>query len=477
MYDWLSIDAPEDFGDLGDYVEEEYSPDDVADKLEECLSASVKGVLIEHDYVDKDYRSTYYNFYAKKGQRFSSYCVRLHFFGEGVRLTDDLRLEFARDPKQSYFGFMVLRPTPVASIGRTILSVEAVDGFHGALITSEHVVHLLGERLSIEGFPYMEQHTDISVCAHAACWSILRHFSSRYRQYSEFLIHDISQMASPHDPGGLLPSRGLRIDEACRVFSSAGLFPDVYNREGFPDGKFYRLLMAYVDSGIPIFAVMTEKTHAFTIIGHGAAEVKDLDPNIPGPHYWWDAINSYLVVDDNFMPYRRVGSLDSETDYEVNDIDAFVVPLPDKIFLPAEATEQFARNVLNATPLGLDLKHIKTPVIRYFLTTSARFRHFVKDCASLVPQNLYRALLGMALPQFLWVVQLGDIASVQGGKFDVLALIDATASERDEWPYFFMHDQKTGVFWDRAYNDSREISFDRKLEYWLPFKGNLRGYI
>ena len=49
----------------------------------------MKGVLIERNYVDKDYRSTYYNFYAKKGQWYRPDCVRLHFFDETVAFDSD----------------------------------------------------------------------------------------------------------------------------------------------------------------------------------------------------------------------------------------------------------------------------------------------------------------------------------------------------------------------------------------------------
>jgi len=55
----------------------------------------------------------------------------------------------------------------------------------------------------------MDQHIDISVCAHAACWSILRHYSERYTTYREFLTHDITMMAQEFNPGGLVPSKGL----------------------------------------------------------------------------------------------------------------------------------------------------------------------------------------------------------------------------------------------------------------------------
>jgi hypothetical protein len=269
VYTWVEISSAADIAKLAAELPDDYNPPAVIDMLTGELTSEIKGILVESLYVDKDYRSTYYNFYSKKGLRYSPFCVRLHFLKAGVSLTADLDLQ-SRITRldEAYVGYMILRPTPITPIGRTVLSIHAKKSVDGAIIEGTHRVHLLGYRLEVKGFPYMQQHTDISVCAHAACWSILRHYTQQHRQYAEFLITDITQMASSTNPGGLSPSRGLRIDQACRVFSRAGLFPDVYEKDEFPD-NFYRLLNAYVESGFPVFAAMHRRGHAITAMGHG----------------------------------------------------------------------------------------------------------------------------------------------------------------------------------------------------------------
>jgi hypothetical protein len=77
---------------------------------------------------------------------------------------------------------MVLRPTGIATIGRSVLSPDIRKGASGFIITALHKVQLLGYELEVQGFPSMDQHIDISVCAHAACWSILRHYSVHYNR-------------------------------------------------------------------------------------------------------------------------------------------------------------------------------------------------------------------------------------------------------------------------------------------------------
>ena len=64
MHTWLSLDSPADLAQLAGLVSGEYDAKRVADQLTVGVSSAVKGVLIERNYVDKDYRSTYYNFWV-----------------------------------------------------------------------------------------------------------------------------------------------------------------------------------------------------------------------------------------------------------------------------------------------------------------------------------------------------------------------------------------------------------------------------
>ena len=71
MYTWLKLNSIADLVKLEKELSPEFGAARVAKKLAGGISNAVKGVLIERNYVDKDYRSTYYNFYAKKGQHFT----------------------------------------------------------------------------------------------------------------------------------------------------------------------------------------------------------------------------------------------------------------------------------------------------------------------------------------------------------------------------------------------------------------------
>jgi hypothetical protein len=258
-----------------------------------CLALAadaVRGVLIEKNYIDKDYRNTYYNFYAKKGQKYRPDCIRLHFFDSTVSFSAaELRLVCSdRNLDHHYFGYMVLRPTGMSTIGRTVLTPDVRMGSRGRVVTAKHKVHLLGYKLVIEGFPSMDQHSDISVCAHAACWSVLRHYSESYTNYREFLTHDITMMAQPFNPGGLVPSKGLEISHAERVFQAAGTFPVIVTRKKVNDVVFDRLMLAYIESGFPLFAAMHKWGHAVALVGY------EWDPSSRRKpkklSYAWDAV-------------------------------------------------------------------------------------------------------------------------------------------------------------------------------------------
>ncbi len=452
MYQWLPLPSIADLAQLGQHISREYAPATVAKKLADGLSNAVKGILIERNYTDKDYRSTYYNFYAKKGSRYRADCVRLHFFDQTVTFDDAaLRLISHGDPRLTdhYFGFMVLRPTGTGTIGRSVLSPDVRRGACRYIIAAEHKVHLLGHRLMICGFPSMDQHIDISVCAHAACWSILRHYSERYTAYGEHLTHDITTMAQQFDPGGLVPSRGLVITQAERVFQEAGTFPVIVARDqNNPiDPPFYRQLTAYVDSGFPLFAAMHNKGHAMAVVGYDWHIPSP--PSPPGLRYAWDEVKALAVVDDNHLPYLSVPAVPKGGGpYSANDIDAFIVALPEKVFYPADAFDRLVPRLFTLNPV-VTFPSQDDAVIRYFVTTGSAFRRFVREHESEYDRQLLHTVMKLPFAQFIWVVEFSTRAQWGNNQVSARAVIDATASLTDPYPFWLVHSLGEALVFDR----------------------------
>ena len=404
---------------LVDVLNPEYDPNGIAQRLKTQLTHAAKGVLVEHGYVDKDYRSTFYNFYAKMGRPYRPDCVRLHFF-DGTVWYDEARSDIACSDlrlQDHCFGYIVLRPTIVATLGRSLLSPAMRLGARGRAIQSIHYVNLLGHRLPIWGFPSMAQHVDIAVCAHVCCWAILRYYSETFPQHREYLLHDITKLAAPFDPGGLVPSLGINVLEPERVFQAAGSFPLPVGKNDFSsDEAFYSQLLAYLESGFPLFVAMPSKTHAVVIVGHSWKQ--SATPAQASPSHVWTLVETLLTVDDNLLPYATVqlhspGSQAGQPSYSADSFEAFIVALPDKIYYPADAIEALSRRVEGSLTRSRRPDQEPIELRRYFITTVSRLREYARDHYSNLGDKLVGLMMHLDTAQFVWVIEYCSVAQWQ----------------------------------------------------------------
>ena len=450
MYTWLPLGSPADAAQLAQHIDPDFVPTVVAKKLADGLSSAVKGILIERNYTDKDYRSTYYHFYSHKGLRYRPDCVRLHFFDETVSFNaSQLDLDTSDSSgslTDHYFGFMVLRPTGVNTIGRSVLTPDIRKGASRYTVAASHKVHLLGHRLAIHGFPSMDQHVDIGVCAHAACWSILRHYSERFSIYREYLTHDITLLAQQFNPGGINPSLGLEISQVERIFQAASTYPLIVarDRNNKDDASFYRQLTAYLDSGLPLFAAMHDKGHAMAVVGYQwRTPVKT---SIAGMRYSWDEVEKLGIVDDNHLPYLSIPV--NGGPYSAKDIDSFIVALPEKIFYPAHAFDKLVPTFFKFGRF-LQLPAEDQTIIRYFITTSSKLREFVRNHASEFDAQLIEAVMKLPFAQFLWIVEFATEAQWEIGQISGRAIVDATASLTEINPLWVFHGLERALVFGR----------------------------
>lgn len=472
MYSWIDIETNADYEKLaGELASDDFALSEVIQKLILHMGPQVGGVLIEYPYVDKDYRSTYYHYYAKKGGAYSPHCARLHFFKKGWRALDEpLRFTTPNgdvteiDVDEGYYGFMVLRPTRVLTIGRTVISPKAIDGVTGYLIDHKHKAHVIGNKVSVRGFPYMQQHSDIVVCAHAACWAVLRHYSERYSLYAEVLLHNVSKLGREFDPGGLAPSMGITYLDAERIFSAAGTYPLIVPKakessQSDDQRRFYAQLLAYLDSGFPLFGVLSSRSHAVAIVGYRSQHEPQSTTYEPRSGLW-DYVSHLLVVDDNHFPYKAVPRTPvavsdavaaSDAEYSIEDIDAFIVPLPEKMFFPANEVIELANEI---STLAIDrfeeLEQIPDLVIRHFLTTTAAWHRHIRKNVSSLPHDFSKVAFELAMPQFVWVVEFATPSQWKDGQIQARLLLDATAGRHEVFPAFLLHDVKGALWLDRA---------------------------
>ena len=469
-YDWIELKGTRGYARLVNVLDDVFEPKAIAKRLEAEVTDAVKCVLVEHGYVDKDYRSTLYSFYAKKGRTYRRDCVRLHFFNDLVRLDkrrNDLVCEYGT-PAEHYFGYIVLRPTMTATLGRSVLAPGIRVGAGGRAIQSEHKVNVLGYPLTVWGFPSMEQPADIAVCAHVSCWAILRYYSERFRQCREYLIYDMARLASPFDPGGLVPSLGLTVWEAERVFQAAGCFPLVVAKkrpreedevEGEDEQKedvdegFYEEMLAYLESGLPLFVEIRSRLHAVVLVGYRWRE-RSVEPK-RDPSHAWEQVDTLLMVDDNRLPYRSVAASATSTlaeslEYSGEDFDKFIVALPEKIHFPAPAVGALSNRLAGVLKQGFGVAEEGVRIRRYFMTTVSELRKEVRERASQMGDALVGLFMRLNSAQYVWVVEFCSKDQWDRGNVAGRAIVDATASQQDPVATLLLHDEHLAIVFDRS---------------------------
>lgn len=462
-YDWIDLEGPESYERLVQVLDAEYAPKSIAQSLKTQVTGKAKGMLVEHGYVDKDYRSTYYNFYAKKGRQYRLDCVRLHFF-DGAVWFDEVRVDVASSdnhPEHHYFGYIVLRPTIVATLGRSVVSPDIRRGARGRAIQSLHHVNLLGRRFPVWGFPSMAQHVDIAVCAHVCCWAILRYYSEVFPQYREYLLHDVTKLVAPFDPGGLVPSLGFNVLEAERVFQAAGCFPVLVVKDNSSsDSSFFSQLLAYLESGFPLFVEIPSETHAVVAVGYNWKRAAGSPQAVPS--HVWSQVETLLSVDDNLLPYAPV-PLDTPTtetgapSYTADSFNSFIVALPDKIYYPADAIEVLSRGIEKSLARSRGSDQEPLELKRYFITTISKLRENAPDNCTSLGDTLVGLMMHLDTAQFVWAIEYCSVAQWQSGHVTVRVIVDATASPTDPVPVWLVCDQEVAHVFDRS-------SADRKVK-------------
>ncbi len=407
--------------------------------IHDYLKESAKTIVIEKGYVDADYRDTYFNFFSSKFAQYPGKTIRANFFTCKI----SPRMLFKLDRYQNeYIGFIVLKPNRVTTIGRTILDPVKLPFVTGHICISQYPVHILGAELFAKGFPYISQDTDVTVCAHAACWMIFRYFSQRYNRYAEKWPYEVTQLTRDVSTGRLVPSKGLTAYQVTEMFSNFGFSPEIYSRSQYLN-LFDKLLYMYVESGLPVVAGLSGHGHAITIIGH-ISDYKIPPPETPESS---DAYLTGLIAnDDNFMPYHGVRKngpvpVGYWSRFKIEDIDTFIVPLYEKIHLSAEHVVELSKTILEDDTLGINsqsgLIRYEEIITRIFLTSSKSFKKMRRE--HVVPFGISNVYCEMAMPKFVWVCEISTPDLYKDGKITGELLFDATANHYDRFAFLSIH--------------------------------------
>ena len=153
--------------------------------------------------------------------------------------------------------------------------------------------------------------------------------------------------------------------------------------------------------------------------------------------------------------------------YTAEDFNAFIVPLPDKIFYPAQAVESFSLDTMYPIyKTALKLPKEDTLLRRYFITTVSALRRFARENVSQFGDELADLLMHLKTTQFVWVIEYASAAQWNDRHITARVVLDASASRKDEQPMWLCHNHELAIVFDRSSGvpDGREIALRRPAD-------------
>lgn len=245
-----------------------------------------KSILLEPDYQDKDYLEDFSRYYVKCFQNGGHRCARLHFFNSSVaHKTLDRVLREGKEStgyaelKDSYLGFIVVKPLPKTFIGKTCLKIypKLSTASHDVkLLSREYKINLFGIDLTVDTIAFQEQDKVVSACATTAIWTALQ--ACRWKDDREIpACSEITTNAINHidHSSNSFPNDGLTHKQILRALDCEGL---KHHMEKFSRTRhqLFDIVRCHIDSGIPVIlgADIHNSSgellggHAVTILGY-----------------------------------------------------------------------------------------------------------------------------------------------------------------------------------------------------------------
>lgn len=459
---YLLLSTPDAWNGLRQLISGVRSDSATEGIIARLVALDAKAVVIEEPYLDQDFTAEFSAFYSKLFRRIGKACRRLHFFrcdvmGEiGGEVSASTIAWEAIAKRGDYLGFAVIRPTPRTSIGRTVLCAPPSPADHKStlLVRSVFEAHLFGATLPVEGIPFIQQDGRLSACAQASIWMAARHVQSKHRgpwvstvDIAEAALKPTDHLLSQAIPAG---SNGLSVEHIVRALRAIGREPLVYmGSRDQASGKVewpallepLAVVERYIDSGIPVILALSpweqdqRLGHAVVACGHTTAKRDPASGMPPAPTR--SVFCTHLLVNDDQrgpalrMPVDTAAAGLSETPYSLANVWCVIVPLPSKVYIPAEHAELLARDALReyadtwpAIRAGVQsgsssiaagdeivgLVQTDRAIVRTYLTYGWKYRKRIlaNTCSPTIKQHL----LAQDLPRYVWVTEFGTASDL-----------------------------------------------------------------
>lgn len=404
----------------------------------ESPEIDAKTIVIEDEYISKDFLHDYASYYSLCFEPYSKNCKRVHFFNnqfEREELVEKLidRQNANEEFWEHYLGFIVVKPIPVTVIGFTVLKTySSSTTFNGRNFwgVRDYIIHFYGTEIKIKSLAFQEQDSVLAACATTAIWSMLNKAALDYHT----ILKSPSQITKDADnvsPDGsrLFPNKGLNLLQICQAIFNSGLVsevkqPDftVFDQDSKPVAKLIsnsylkKILNAYSPIGIPIILVVSVPNggnnglHAIAVSGF-----KQTAPQLipPQPEISWlsENIEKFYAHDDQWGPFARIdfnGDIELQTPWTKSDsrkrpthVTNIVVSVYPKIRISYEDIEVIVLGLDRILSFFFDDKTIADLVWDIKIDFSENFKKQIKQ--SSLDENEKLSRLTQSLPKYLWV--------------------------------------------------------------------------
>lgn len=299
-------------------------------------------VIIEENYVDKDYVIDYSGFYARSFEKIDKCTTRLHFFSKRFsKVSFENLLRQGKDGDTSklgeYLGFAIIKHfkdedgNPNLLIGRTALSPMpseiGTSSDSREYIWIKNYVNLYGIPFEVFSLPFQAQDHAVAACATISLWIANAKLNDLFQTPSLSPLEVTNRAISFIDKERNLPSEGLALEQMLTFVKSVNLDYDIINIQSIRDvadsdefsedvRDWHRkklenivpdTVKAFILAKMPIIAgISLSKFDSSLLVekGYHAVVISGFRHNQEGE------INRLYIHDDQIGPYCRVTSTD-----------------------------------------------------------------------------------------------------------------------------------------------------------------------
>lgn len=393
-------------------------------------------IIIEENYVSKDYLEDYASYYSLCFQNYPKYCKRVHFFNSSFTEEAFLKRLISNIDSENfwegYIGFVVVKPIPITVIGYTVLKIYSnSNNFNDRNYwgVRDYKIHLFGKELILESLAFQEQDSVLSACATTAIWSMLNKaaldFHTILKSPSQITID--ADKVSP-DGSRLFPNKGLNILQICQAILNSGLVSEIKNPDFAitisPGNDHYvvsnqylkKILNAYSTIGIPIILVVKVPNgtsygfHAVTVSGFNRSAPTLVSPSNQ-PNWLSDNIEKFYAHDDQWGPFVKVEFQNQSelitpwSTYSASGWPTYVtniiVPVYPKIRISYEDIESLVLGLDAILTLFFDSKIAYDLSWDIRIDYSENFKSFLRN-SNLEEEKIIKKLTATQ-PKYIWI--------------------------------------------------------------------------